>query len=82
MKKTIYTKAPGGIGKAITESVIVDDFLPRPDTLVFKEDNIKVTLELSKRSVLLFKRYAKKRGFKYQRMVRNLIDHYANRVLE
>lgn len=78
----MYTNAPPDIGKAIKESVIVDDFLPRPDKLVFKEDNIKITLELSKKSVTLFKRYANKRGVKYQRMLRNLIDHYASKVLE
>lgn len=82
MKKTMYNNAPSNIGQAIKESVIVEDFLPRPDQLVFKEDNIKITLELSKRSVALFKRYANKRGVKYQRMLRNLIDRYASKVLE
>lgn len=82
MKKTVYTSAPAGIGRAIEESPIIDDFLPSPDSLVYKEDNIKVTLELSRRSVTLFKRYAIKRGFKYQRMLRNLIDSYATRALD
>lgn len=82
MKKTVYTDAPADIGRAIEESPVIDDFLPSPDTLVYKEDNIKVTLELSRRSVALFKRYAGKRGFKYQRMLRNLIDRYATLVLD
>jgi predicted DNA binding CopG/RHH family protein len=81
MKKTIYTNAPTDIGKAIDDSDIIDDFLPSPDKLVFKEENVKVTLELSKRSVGLFKKYANKRGVKYQRMIRNLIDQYASRAL-
>jgi hypothetical protein len=58
MKKTLYTNAPADIGKAIEGSDIIDDFLPSPDKLVFKEENVKVTLELSKRSVRLFKKYA------------------------
>ena len=81
MKKTIYTNAPADIGKAIEESEIIKDFLPSPEKLVFKEDNIKVTLELSKRSVGLFKKYARSRGIKYQRMIRNLVDQYASRAL-
>jgi predicted DNA binding CopG/RHH family protein len=81
MRKTIYTKAPTDIGKAIEESDIIDDFLPSPDKLVFKEENVKVTLELSKRSVGLFKKYAHSRGVKYQRMIRNLVDQYASRAL-
>jgi hypothetical protein len=36
------------------------DFLPPPEELVFKEDNVKVTLGLSNRSVEFFKREAKK----------------------
>lgn len=81
MKKTVYANAPAGIGRAIEQGIIVDDFLPSPDKLVIKEENVKVTLELSKRSVSLFKKYANKRGYKYQRMIRNLIDQYANRAL-
>ena len=81
MKKNKYTDAPPEIKEAIEQSEIIEDFLPSPDQLVFKEDNVKVTLDLSKRSIRLFKRYAKKRGFKYQRMIRNLLDHYADKKL-
>jgi predicted DNA binding CopG/RHH family protein len=81
MKKTINTKAPTDIRKNIEKSEIVEDFLPPPDKLVFKEENVKVTLELSKRSVGLFKKYARSRGVKYQRMIRNLVDQYAARTL-
>jgi predicted DNA binding CopG/RHH family protein len=81
MKKTIYTNAPSGIGNAIEKSKIIKDFLPPPEKLVFKEENVKVTLELSKRSVGLFKKYAHKRGIKYQRMIRNLVDQYASHAL-
>jgi predicted DNA binding CopG/RHH family protein len=55
---------------------------PKPDDLIKKEDNIKVTLELSKKSIDLFKKYAKKRGFKYQKMIRILVDTYASKALK
>jgi predicted DNA binding CopG/RHH family protein len=56
---------------------IVKDFLPTPDELVPREDNVKVTLSLSRRSVEFFKREAGKARVPYQRMVRALVDSYA-----
>jgi len=82
MKKTRYTEAPEDIKESIKRSEIIDDFLPKPEELMFKEDNVKITLELSRRSVNLFKKYATRKGFKYQRMIRNLVDRYAESVLE
>jgi len=58
---------------------IVEDFLPPPDKLVPREDNVKVTLSLSRRSVDFFKRAAKQRRVPYQRMIRALVDAYAER---
>jgi predicted DNA binding CopG/RHH family protein len=81
MKKNRYTDAPPDIEEAIKKSEVIDDFLPRPSELVFKEENVKVTLELSRRSVTLFKKYAGKKGVKYQRMIRNLVDKYAEKAL-
>lgn len=81
MKKTEYTEAPQDIKEAIEKSEIIDDFLPKPSELVFKEDNVKITLELSRRSIDIFKRYALKKGYKYQRMIRNLVDRYAEKAL-
>lgn len=56
---------------------IVEDFLPAPDELVPREDNVKVTLSLSRRSVEFFKREAEEARVPYQRMVRALVDSYA-----
>ena len=81
MKKRTYGNAPDDIKEAIESSEVIDDFLPAPDALILREDNVKVTLDLSKRSVSLFKRYAKRKGYKYQRMIRNLVDRYAERAL-
>jgi hypothetical protein len=57
---------------------VIDDFLPRPDELVFKEDNVKVTMALSKSSVDFFKTEAKKYRIPYQAMIRRLVDLYAS----
>jgi len=56
---------------------IIRDFLPSPDELVFKDDSVKVTISLSKDSVDFFKQEAKKNNTKYQKMIRNLLDIYA-----
>jgi hypothetical protein len=56
---------------------VVPDFLPAPEDLVFRDEGIKVTLALSKRSVDFFKREAAKHNTHYQRMIRRLLDVYA-----
>lgn len=58
---------------------VIEDFLPVPSDLVLREDNVKVTLLLSRRSLDFFKREAKKRRLPYQRMIRALVDTYAER---
>jgi len=65
----------GEIGKVR----VVRDFLPSPDALVAREENVKVTIELSRRSVDYFKRAAKARRVPYQRMIRALVDAYAEK---
>jgi hypothetical protein len=44
--------------------------------LAFREEGVKVTLSLSKRSVDFFKGQAKKYRTPYQAMIRRLLDHY------
>jgi predicted DNA binding CopG/RHH family protein len=61
---------------------VVEDFLPSPDALVTREENVKVTLSLSRRSVDFFKRTAKQRRVPYQRMIRALVDAYAEKQQE
>ena len=73
-KKTIRFSA-GEIGRVR----VIKDFLPAPDDLVPREDNVKVTLSLSRRSLDFFKREARKRRVPYQRMIRALVDTYAER---
>ena len=56
---------------------LVEDFLPSPDELVARDDNLKVTLQSSRRSVDYFKRAAKTRRVPYQRMIGALVEEYA-----
>ena len=58
------------------ELEIIQDFLPAPDELVFKEDSVKVTISLSRESVNFFKQEAKKNHTQYQKMIRRLLDIY------
>lgn len=58
---------------------VIDDFLPKPADLVFRDAGVKITIALSKRSVDFFKREAEKHGTQYQRMIRQLLDLYATR---
>src|SRR6266849_6078861 len=66
-----YTNEPLGNLK------VVPDFLPRPEDLVFQDEGVKVTIALSKRSVEFFKGEAQKHHTRYQRMIRRLLDAYA-----
>jgi hypothetical protein len=55
---------------------IVPDFLPSPAELAFREEGVKVTLALSKKSVEFFKSQAAMHRTQYQRMIRRLLDSY------
>jgi len=73
MKNKIkYTDEPMG------ELRVIKDFLPSPDKLVLREENIKVTISLNKASVDFFKKEAQKHHTSYQKMIRRLIDWYAS----
>jgi predicted DNA binding CopG/RHH family protein len=72
-KKIQYNDEPMG------ELRVVKDFLPPPDRLVLKEDNVKITISLSKTSIDFFKMEAKKQRTSYQKMIRRVIDVYTAR---
>ena len=57
MRKNAVKYKAGEIGRVR----VVKDFLPSPDALVPREENVKVTLSLSRRSVDFFKQAAKAR---------------------
>ena len=58
------------------EMTRVRDFLPPPGQLAMPEENVKVTLSLTKSSVVFFQKQAQKHHTKYQRMIRELVDRY------
>jgi predicted DNA binding CopG/RHH family protein len=70
--KTKYTN------ERIGENRVVPDFLPSPDELAFRDEGVKVTIALSKRSVEFFKSHAAKNQTQYQRMIRQLLNAYVD----
>lgn len=68
--KIKYTNEPIGSVE------VVSDFLPSPEDLAFREEDVKVTLALSRKSVDFFKSEASKHHAQYQRMIRKLLDAY------
>ena len=71
MKKKIeYTDGP------ISEIKVVRDFLPSPEELAFKEEQVKITIGLSRSSINFFKKEAKNHHTQYQKMIRRLLDAY------
>ena len=70
--KIKYTDEPLGKVK------VVPDVLPSPAELAFREEGMKVTLALSKKSIEFFKSEATKHHTQYQRMIRRLIDAYVD----
>ena len=65
-----YTDGPIGDVK------VVRDALPPPSELAFREEQVKVTIGLSKSSVDFFKKEAARHHTKYQTMIRRLLDIY------
>lgn len=70
-------RKPRYSGERLGTLEVVKDFLPPPGELVMKDDSVKVTIALSRRSVDFFKEHAAQADVPYQRMIRNLLDHYA-----
>ncbi len=70
--KIRYTDEPLG------EIQVIPDFLPSPEALAFREEGVKVTLALSKKSVEFFKAEAAKHHTPYQRMIRRFLDAYVD----
>ena len=73
INKISYSDGP------IEEVRVVEDFLPSPEELAFREETVKVTIALSKASVEFFKQEAAKHEVSYQKMIRRLLDEYTLR---
>ena len=67
--------------KTISAKVIMD-ILPPPEQLSFREEGVKITIALSKKSIEFFKSDASKHHTQYQRMIRKLIDTYVDTYSE
>lgn len=70
--KTKYTDEPLG------DVQVIPDFLPSPAELAFREEGVKITLALSRKSIEFFKSEAAKHQTQYQRMIRRLLDAYVD----
>jgi predicted DNA binding CopG/RHH family protein len=70
--KTRYTNEELG------DLIVIPDFLPSPEELAFREESVKVTISLSRKSIAFFKSEADKHRTQYQRMIRHLIDAYVD----
>ena len=81
MNKTRYNPVPAELAESIEGAEVIPDFLPSPDQLVLREETVRVTLNLNKRSVDFFKSSAQQNGVPYQSMIRRLLDIYAERFL-
>lgn len=81
MNNKKYEQAPSDIAEAIEQAEVIADFLPPPDQLVLKEETVRITLNLNKKSVDFFKLRAKENGISYQRMIRKVLDIYAERFV-
>jgi hypothetical protein len=69
-KKIVYTDEPMEIGK------VVEDLLPPPEMLIMKEDDVRVTINLSKKTIAYFKKSAKNQHVNYQAMIGKVLDKY------
>ncbi len=69
--KIRYTDEP-------VDAKVIRDMLPAPEQLAFRDEGVKVTISLSKRSVEFFKAEAARHHTQYQRMIRRLIDAYVD----
>lgn len=82
-RKREYTDAPKEIEEAMDRGVDVTEWFHetypqfRPEALAANQAKVKVTLTLGEDSVKFFKAKAKKLKVPYQRMIRNLVDRYA-----
>ena len=72
-------KAGSNSHKPIGGLKTIPDFLPSPSELVLPQETVKVTLSLTKSSLEFFKREANRYHIKYQKMIRELVDRYADK---
>jgi predicted DNA binding CopG/RHH family protein len=84
MRKTKgYTNAPVDIAEELESSVEINDFLPSPTTIaesLKNQETVPVTMNLKKDTVERYKKFAAKKGIKYQTFVSAVLDTYAKHL--
>ena len=78
-----YKNAPADIAMELENSVSVDDFLPSPEKIaksLKKQETVPVTMKLKKDTVDRYKKFAAKKGIKYQSFVSTILDKYAEHL--
>lgn len=81
-KRTKYEEAPADISKSILQEEVIRDMLPPPDKLVFKEENERITINLSRTSLEFFRKKAAEMNIPYQRMIKQVLDIYSKEYSE
>jgi predicted DNA binding CopG/RHH family protein len=77
------TNAPADIAEELKNSVPIEDFLPSPAVIaksLKKQETVPVTMNLKKHTVAQYKRFAAKKGIKYQTFVSTVLDTYAKHL--
>lgn len=75
MKKQIrYTDEPIKVGR------VVPDFLPKPEELVQREKNERITLNLSAQSLSFFRELGRKSHVPYQKLIRRYLDDFVHQA--
>ena len=79
MKKKTKKKKTKNNLESMGSVKVVEDFLPSPKELAFREETVKVTIALSRQSVDFFKKQASYHHTPYQKLIRRLLDEYVFR---
>lgn len=78
-----YSNAPAEIAEELDKSVSIDDFLPSPEIIaesLKKQQTVPVTMKIKKETLERYKRFANKKGIKYQSFVSSILDTYAKHL--
>ena len=78
-----YSKAPSDVADELENSAAIDDFLPSPEAIaesLKKQETVPVTMKLKKKTVERYKRFAARKGIKYQSFVSTILDTYARHL--
>jgi predicted DNA binding CopG/RHH family protein len=78
-----YSNAPAEVADELQNSVAIADFLPSPEKIadsLRRQETVPVTMNLKRDTVDRYKRFAARKGIKYQRFVSTVLDTYAKHL--